>query len=908
MKLFFSALLSLKIVFAFAQSGNFFLSHYSPGKDRMDNICFQIAQHQNGMMYFATRSGMLQFDGRSWDLLNGNGAIYTIQITSDGTIYWGGANGYGIINQNEHGLPEIKTLSEDVKDIFQSVLIDDKIYFLSQEKLYVFDLKTKSITPFPATDLTGGFTGVFEISESAYLNTSKNLIYKISNAGLVKPTIPFIEAGQIVFSSSFKSKQLIGIANNEIYLIDKNRLPKRILLEDQQYLNESVVISGSWVNDDLIVLGTLRGGLLFINPSNGRTHEIINYSTGLPDNEIFTVVTDQAQCVWTAHEYGFTRIAPYLPFRSFSNYAGLSGNLLCAISFQNSVYVGTSLGLFKLEKEDVFEERTYYQTVPIKERRREKTQDKAPNSNQGEDAVPEQEKRKGLFRLFRRKSSAESAKEPATLKQEPKVSETKKSKKKILKTEKVLVTSNYRYKKVQNVQAKITQLHSFNGKLIACGLGGTFEIEGLKGKLLIDDPARYIYGSSKNILFVATYSDQVKTLFYDGSTWNKTNLLENLNDQVTHIFEGRRDELWLCALDKIYRLKTENNEIKDLQVIEIENPNYEEFVGITIKDECILTNVNGFYRFNPQLKSFEKTDSLSNNKLMNYFSRNESIWYRDSHGWNVLGDASATKNLGLLNLFKNIRFITPDTKTENLWVITNNNQLYKYFPDRMNLYAKGFQLVLKSVKNGDNKLGGRRVLDIDQDNSRLTFEVVQPDYLAAQAIEYRYHITGLEQDWTDWSQANNIIEIPYLPSGDYSLEVESKDIFGQLSGLETISLKVLPPYWKRPWFYALEVVLFTLFVILSFRLSTRYRIISRLLMLLTIIMLIQLVETIIGQTLATTTSPVIDFLIQVVIAMLVLPVEGYLRELMLRSLDPSNRFYRFIAPKTAPRESGGGEV
>ena len=164
-------------------------------------------------------------------------------------------------------------------------------------------------------------------------------------------------------------------------------------------------------------------------------------------------------------------------------------------------------------------------------------------------------------------------------------------------------------------------------------------------------------------------------------------------------------------------------------------------------------------------------------------------------------------------------------------------------------------------------------------------------------MEYRYHITGLDQDWTDWSQANNVIEIPYLPSGDYSVEVESRDIFGKVSAMDVIDLDVVPPYWKRPWFYALEVLAVSLFVILSFRLSTRYRIISRLLMLLTIIMLIQFVETIIGETLITKTSPVIDFLIQVIIAMLILPIEGYLRELMLRSLDTSHRFYRFIAPK-----------
>jgi hypothetical protein len=83
---------------------------------------------------------------------------------------------------------------------------------------------------------------------------------------------------------------------------------------------------------------------------------------------------------------------------------------------------------------------------------------------------------------------------------------------------------------------------------------------------------------------------------------------------------------------------------------------------------------------------------------------------------------------------------------------------------------------------------------------------------------------------------------------------------------------------------------------LSFRLSTRYRIVSRVLSLLTIILLIEFIQTVIGETILTKNSPVIDFFIQVVVALLVLPVEGYLRNLMLKSLDSSGKFYKFIVP------------
>lgn len=901
MKFIFTAALCFHLALAFGQSGNFFLSHYSPGKEKQDNVCFQVRQHSNGIMYFATRSGILEFDGKSWILINGSGAVYTLTITADGKIFWGGAHGYGVVSGHDTNLPEMKILSGKAKNVFQSLEFEGRVYFINDEKVFIVDPATEEATEVDASPETGAFTGIFQIQSDIVVSGSNNVSYKLSDGKLLRPVNLWgSNERQIVFSSPFKNQTLIGTSHNEVFIAKDGKSPRRVQIEDQQFLNEGVITNGSWVNDDLIVLGTLRAGLIFLNLANGKTHEIINYATGLPDNEIFTVSTDQTQCVWAAHEYGFTRVAPYLPFRSFSHYPGVEGNLLCAVSFRNSVYVGTSLGLYKLEKEQVVSERTYL--VPAtSDRRKDKTSaDEVPSAGS---TVESESKRKGFFKLFKKKPSESSSNASDPLPTQ----EKRRTGRQVLKTEKVVISSSYRYKKVKNIHAKITRLHAFGNKLIACGLGGTYEVDGLTSSLLLADPARYIYGTEAGELFISTYSDQVRTLQLKGTSWVRTNLLKNLNDQITYIFEGN-DQVWLCALDKVYRMELTNGEVADLKVIEVENPNYDEFVGVSAGNKIILANSTGFFHFDEANGTFIRPDSLTQSKFINYFSGIESIWYRDVHGWNMTGVEKNSRNLALLNLFQNIRFINPDSKTENLWVITDNNQLYKYFSDRVNLYNKGFPLVLKSVRNGDKRTGGGKKLKIEQEDSRLTFEVVQPDYLAAEAMEYRYHLTGLEQEWTDWSQANNVIEIPYLPAGDYALEVESRDIFGNLSSMQTISLDVRPPYWKTTWFYALEVVVFSLFVILSFRLSTRYRIVSRLLMLLTIIMLIQFVETIIGDTLVTKTSPVIDFLIQVVIAMMILPVEGYLRELMLRSLDTNHRFYRFIAPKASAHRDAESKI
>lgn len=899
MRLLISAVLLLLNLIASAQSGNFFLSHYAPNKDRLDNVCFQIAQDTRGVMYFATRGGLLNFDGRTWELIGGNGAVYTIQVGDDNTIYWGGANGFGVLGLDDEGLPSLVKLSENARDIFQSTLTSTTAYFANEDQLFLVDVKSKVVSKIEAPVGAGTLTGIFQISDDIYVTTSSNRLYQVGKTKLVLSTLIDSKA-QIIFVAAFNERYLIGTSNSEVLLFQKSKPLKKVRLQDQEYLKESVILSGSWVNEDLIVLGTLRGGLVFVNLSTGTTHEIVNYATGLPDNEVYALVTDKGQRVWAAHEYGFTCIAPYLPFRSFSHYPGLSGNLLCAISHQNSVYVGTSLGLFRLEKEDTYQERQYYEKEVVKDRR--KPAQETTSKAQPTDGTEETGKR-GFLNLFKKRNAAPE-KETST-KSGAQSTSVRRSSRKVLKTERVLVTSTYRYKKVSNIDAKVTQLAIFNGKLIACGLGGTYEINGLSAKMLLSDPTRHVFGSKDNILFASTYSDEVRTLLLKEGRWISLELLNNLHDQITQIFDGRDGETWLCALDRIYNIRNLGEALPDVNVIEIENPDYDQFAGIQLGDETILANSGGFLAFSKASNSFNRIDSLAT-ELITYFARNESIWYRHSHGWDVFGKEYRDSNLGLLNLFQKIRFISPDAKTQNLWIITNTNELYKYFPDRVRLSQQAFPLFLKSVKAGETVMVTSNDIEVEQDNSRLTIEVVKPDYLGSNAVEYRYLISGLETGWTDWSYSNNLIEIPYLPAGDYSLEVEARDVFGQLSTLEIVKLNVVPPYWKRPWFYALEVVVFSLLVILSFRLSTRYRIISRLLMLLTIIMLIQFVETIIGQTFETS-SPVIDFLIQVVIAMMVLPVEGYLRELMLRSLDTNNRFYRFIAPKTIVSRSPDDE-
>ncbi len=896
MRLIFLTFLLLGFFNLFGQTGNYFLSHFSPTEKRFDNACFDIVQNNQGLLFFAMRKGVLQYDGKNWDLIPGEGAIYSLLISRQGTIFWSGASGYGVVGKDEHGFAKLKIMSSpSVREVFQTLEAGERIYFLNEESLFAITEKSDTIT-IRSSSPTGLFIGMTEIFGKIYLSTEEG-IFKVDGNKLVPSLLGFSAQDEILFATTYQNIALIGLANGKIFICRENLTPQEVHLEDQSYADASVVVSGSWVNRELCVLGTLRGGMIFVNAATGKTQQIINYATGLPDNEVYAMMSDNSQSIWSAHEYGFTRVSPYLPFRSFSHYSGLQGNLLCAISFNKNVYVGTSLGLFKLEKEEVYDIITYYKDTE-KEKNSEPSKKAITTGN--ETKTPPQEvesKKKGFLGFLKRnRNKTKNAQSESTTVRPD--TETKRfessSPEKI--TERILRKSHYVYKRVKGIDAKITQLINVQGHLLAAGLSGVFEVKNLLTTPLLDEPVRAVFAPSNHeMVFISTYKNEMRTLAMKQKSWQLISVLDKVDDHITSMFEGAENDFWLCAIDKVYRFQISGEKISTIQNIAFENPDFDNIEGMRLGSKIILVTSRGFFEYDKSRELFNHIDSLGS--PLQYFSGEKATWFRDVHTWRLIGENPGQSNLHLLNLYRDLRFITSDENPENLWIITGNNELYKFFGEKFTPYEVGYPVLLKSLHKNDQRISTQGKLSIDENNA-TTFQVVKPDYFAPQSIEYRYQLEGLDQEWSEWSGAFNIINFPYLPAGDYALHIEAKDIFGKVSELHDVSFEVLPPYWKRPWFYALEFLIFASLVILSFRLSARFRLISRVLSLLTIILLIQFIQTIIGETFEKRESPVIDFFMQVLIAFLILPVEGYLRNLMLKSLDQNSKLYKLITLKT----------
>lgn len=861
-----------------------------------------MAQDGRGVMYYATQSGILEFDGRNWEVLRGESAVYDLHITEKGDIFWAGAKGFGQITYDADGFQHLDFLSEaNVRDVFQMTAVRDEVFFLKDDALFIYNTDSKKTLKLPATDLTSLFTNIFELYGAVYINTLEAGVYRVNNGKLIQSKLSF--SADVVFASRVEDRYVIGTTDNRILVCGEDLQPHPITLKDQEYVDASVVVSGTWINPKLMALGTLRGGVVFVNPLTGQTEQIVNYDTGLPDNEVFALFADRNNDVWVAHDYGFSRVSPFMPLRSFSHYQGLKGNLLCAYSAEGSVYVGTSLGLFKLQKEDVYDEIVYYVDVEIPDKAKTTTGTETKQNTKDPEASPKSE-RKGLFNFLKRKKnktnetgeaktpaseSSSQAVTPSSGREAPKTRREKR-------TQRILRASQNVYKKVNGIDAKVSMLLEINGTLIASGLGGIFEVKGLEAKPILERPVRFVFASAfHNMLFAATYDNQVESVVKTSAGWKEISFLEDLDDQIDFIFEGNENEVWICGLNDIYQLGIKDQKVETIHDINIPNPEVESTFGVSVGDKILFANGSGFYSFDHANDLVSRVDSLP--APLKYFASEGNIFYRDTHGWHVSGLGDRESNLQLLNLFPDLRFISSDQRSGNFWMISGSNSLYKFHSNGTSFEGTPFPLFLKSIYSDNKRTGRQDNLHLSEDKSAVTFEIVQPDFVSPEAIEFRYALAGMTDAWSEWS-SKNAIEFPYLPPGEYNLQVQSRNVFGKVVELSPVKFEVLPPYWKRSWFYAMEFAILSTLVLLSFRLNNRYRIVSRILSLLTIILLIEFIQTLISSTIHfEQQSPVFDFIIQVGIALMILPVEGFLRNLMLGSLNGTNKLSKLVVSR-----------
>lgn len=101
--------------------------------------------------------------------------------------------------------------------------------------------------------------------------------------------------------------------------------------------------------------------------------------------------------------------------------------------------------------------------------------------------------------------------------------------------------------------------------------------------------------------------------------------------------------------------------------------------------------------------------------------------------------------------------------------------------------------------------------------SNVSFDFVALSYTSPEANRYAYKMEGIDEDWNHTSDAHTA-SYAQLPPGDYTFRVRGSNNDGVWNPEEaTLSIRILPPWWRTVWAYLIYIVILSGSFVLSLR-------------------------------------------------------------------------------------------
>lgn len=338
------------------QAGTPFIEYYGSDDYQAHNQNFGLCFDDRNFLYLANFAGAIEYDGHSWQLFEtlGSTRVTAIAYAQHQGVFVGGIGEAGIITRNGfsatyHSLDifndSIK-VNDEVIAIFNT---GDTVLFITKNT--IFTLEQSKVTN--TYSIEGTINKAFYSNNKLYIAVNQQGLFVVENEKLVRMVPPSIlpTATAYTFVTTFNNKYVIGTARQGILVLDEEGTFYALsdLLNDE--LQKYVITDGIIASSGELILGTLRSGLLFIDPVKGRITNNLTRQKGFGDNGVYKIV-EYDGLLWCVLNNGITSINISSPFRFLSFGSGLEGIVNKIEKYNNEYYAATYQGLFHFNSDD----------------------------------------------------------------------------------------------------------------------------------------------------------------------------------------------------------------------------------------------------------------------------------------------------------------------------------------------------------------------------------------------------------------------------------------------------------------------------------------------------------------------------------------------------------------------------
>lgn len=805
----------------FAQEGTPFITHFKECKE-IETQNWSISQDNQNVMLFANRRGILTFDGQNWDIVKLPYIPFAINKSPyDNKVYVGADNNYGYLERDSKGFIQYKSLSSDTSDIgiiSKIIFTDSTIFFYGDKTITRHSIKNFEKFKRWQSKESKPFTGMFTTTKNTFFNVFGEGLYRLESDTLFPIVTGFYtENNEILFSLPYNnSRVLVGTDDSKLYTFDGIKYYSYDI-NDEGYLKESILADGQIISDTLYAFGTLYGGVEIVNKKTGKIVYTVNYQNGLPDDEIYALGLDNNNGLWISHEFGVSRVDFNLPLQNYTTYPGLRGNLISSLWHNDELYVATNEGIYYLsEVKDYNEVNVWVKTSPA----RQKTTTQSKKSAQNEIAEEKRPAKKLFSRLFGKKS--ESSQQTEKAKDEPTEETIKTTDKPRYVRKKVskLKSINYIFKKVEGLNDKCNQLVSTKHGILVATNNGLYSIDKHKATTIITN--RYINQISnkteKESYFIST-SHGLFSLIYKNNKWQPQYNFVDFTEPIYTINILNKNQAWLGGDNQVFSFLIDSlGEPQNLKYYSVKTDFPEQYKLDYINDSLFLFLESGLYYFDSKVDSFKvyKPSDFGTKSRFKFLLNQQGLpWVKENNQWLCFNSKKVWLNQeeSILKLFDNISSIVAD-KNNNIWIINNNNQLYKINHQKFKVLKPDFNVFFNTIKNEKDVLFELSDLTFNPENNAIYVQIIAPYYIKKNSTQYQYFVEGLMNDWSAWSPNQQINLI--VKSGNYTLHVRAKDIWGNRSEIKSLEFSIKPPFTESIWFYALiGIAAIALFLVIS---------------------------------------------------------------------------------------------
>lgn len=350
-KLFLELFLILILPTTVFAKWGYIVNNYTRNDYQAGSQNWQITQSDNYRMYFANKTGILEFNGQDWKLypLNTNtDARSLLYSKKDQRIYAGGINEFGYLAPDASGKMLYHSLwnpgisSEYVfGNIWNIFEIDNSLYFC--EDYTVIKYTPDTLIPIRSPDKIDCSA---LINNTIHIGTSSGIFILAGETFYRLPDMESLQHKKLRAILPHGDKLLIATAREGLFLWDQNGL-KPFLTDVDNFIKENELFSIS-CQDDRIAIGTVLKGVVLINRS-GELQSYINESHGLQNNTVLSTYFDRNGDLWLGLDNGIDYVALNYPITTLYSSAKFYGAGYAAGLYQDKLYLGTNRGLYVCE-------------------------------------------------------------------------------------------------------------------------------------------------------------------------------------------------------------------------------------------------------------------------------------------------------------------------------------------------------------------------------------------------------------------------------------------------------------------------------------------------------------------------------------------------------------------------------